>query len=347
MTELPSVTRVFIVTSTSIRSLIKGAEDMSDKKIIAVVGATGAQGGGVARAILADPRGEFRVRAITRDIHSEKANALAAAGAEIVQANVDDQASLERAFTGAYGAYCVTFFWDHLSAEKETVEASNMAHAAKKAGIQHAIWSTFEDTRKLTPADGKRMPTLQGKYNVPHFDGKSEADHIFTDLGVPTTFLLTSFYWENLIFWGSGPQRGDDGVLYLTFPLGDKKMPSIAAEDIGKCAYGIFKRGKEFIGKTVGVAGAHITGAQMAAALTKALGEEVRYNAIDADAFRALGFPGADEAGNMFQFKRDFEKEYTAARSVEFSRMLNPELQSFEQWLEKNAARIPISHFSH
>ena len=102
------------------------------------------------------------------------------------------------------------------------------------------------------PLGDDRMPTLMGKYKVPHFDAKGEADHLFADLGVPTTFLLTSFYWDNLIHFGMGPKRGPDGKLAITLPMGDKKLPGIAAEDIGKCAYGIFKKGGEFIGKTVG-----------------------------------------------------------------------------------------------
>jgi uncharacterized protein YbjT (DUF2867 family) len=108
-----------------------------------------------------------------------------------------------------------------------------------------------------------------GKYKVPHFDSKGAANHLFTDLGVPTTFLLTSFYWDNLIYFG---MRRPDGKLAFTLPIGNKKLPGIAAEDIGKCAYGIFKKGHELIGKTVGVAGEHLTGVQMAAGLTKALG---------------------------------------------------------------------------
>ena len=147
-----------------------------------------------------------------------------------------------------------------------------MARAAKDASVQHVIWSTFEDTRAYVPLDDTRMPTLQGTYKVPHFDAKAEANREFTDLGVPTTFLLTSFYWENLISFGMGPKRGPDGVLAITMPMGDKKLPGMASADIGKFAYGLFKAGREFIGQTVGVAGEHPTGAQMAASLTKALG---------------------------------------------------------------------------
>lgn len=315
---------------------------MAEKKIIAVVGATGAQGGGLVRAILNDPQGEFTPRAITRNAKSDKAKDLAKLGARVVVADVDDVESLKRAFQGAYGVYCVTFFWAHLSPEKEIAEATNMARAAKDAGIQHAIWSTFEDTRYWIPLTDNRMPTLLGKYKVAHFDAKSEANHLFTDLGVPTTFLLTSFYWENLIYSGAGPKKGPDGKIAISYPMGDKKLPGIASEDIGKCAYGIFKKGREYIGKAVGIAGEHLTGAQMATALTKAMGADVRYNDVPADVYRNLGFPGAEDNGNMFQFQRDFEQAYCGARSLEVSRTLNPTLQSFESWLEENARRIPL-----
>jgi uncharacterized protein YbjT (DUF2867 family) len=315
---------------------------VTDKKIIAVVGATGAQGGGLVRAILADKSSPFTPRALTRDIKSEKARALAAAGAEVVAADLDDPATLRRAFEGAHGAFCVTFFWDHLSPEKEFAEAGSMAEAAKQVGVQHVIWSTLEDTRKFVPLSDDRMPTLQGKYKVPHLDAKGEANALFTRAGVPTTFLNTSFYWENLIYFGSGPKRGADGKLALVMPMGDKKLPGIASEDIGKCAHGIFKRGREFIGKTVGIAGEHLTGAEMAAKLSHALGEEVAYHDVPPEVYRSFGFPGADDLGNMFQFKRDFNEYFCGARSVEFSRSLNPELQTFEQWLSRNGEKIPI-----
>ena len=315
---------------------------MAEKKIIAVVGATGAQGGGLVRAILSDKGGPFAARAITRDVNSDKAKELARLGAEVVAADVDDVESLKKAFKGVYGAYCVTFFWAHFSPEKEKTNARAMAEAAKFAGIQHAIWSTFEDTRKSIPLSDTRMPTLMGSYKVPHFDAKAEADRFFTDLGVPTTFLLTSFYWENLIYFGMGPKRGPDGKLAITLPMGDKKLASMASEDIGRCAYGIFKGDREFMGKTVGVAGEHLTGAQMAAALTKALGQEVRYNEVPPDAYRSFGFPGAEEMGNMFQFKRDFQQLYNGARDLNVSRSLNPALQTFDAWLAKNKSRIPL-----
>jgi len=177
---------------------------------------------------------------------------------------------------------------------------------------------------------------------VPHFDGKGESDKFFTEAGVPTTFLLPSFYWENFIYFGSGPKRGADGKLALTLPIGESKMAGIAAEDIGKCAHGIFKRGQELVRKKIGAAGEHLSGQQMADALTKSLGELVVYNKIPAATFRSFGFPGAEDLGNMFQFYDDFEKEVNKVRDVGFSKQLNPELKTFGQWLEKNGKLIPL-----
>jgi uncharacterized protein YbjT (DUF2867 family) len=294
------------------------------------------------RAILNDANGGFAARAITRDVNSEKAKALAKLGAEVVTADLDSEESLKKAFGGAHGAFCLTNYWEHFTPEKEIAQIGNLARAAKGAAVKHAIWSTLEDTRDMCPLNDDRMPTLQGKYKVPHFDTKGGSDHFFTDAGVPTTFLLTSFYWDNFINFGMGPAAGPDGALGITFPMGDKKLPGIAAEDIGKCAYGIFKAGPQYIGKRVGIAGEHLTGKEMAAAFTKVFGVEIRYNDVPPDVYRSFGFPGADDLGNMFQYKHDFNDAFCGARDVEVARKLNPELQTFAQWLAANKSRIPI-----
>jgi uncharacterized protein YbjT (DUF2867 family) len=313
---------------------------MSEKKVIAVLGATGAQGGGLIRSILNDNNSEFTIRALTRNVGSEKSKALAASGIEVMEADVDSMDSLVNAFKGAYGVFGVTFFWEHFSGEKEENQAKNIALAAKEAGVKHVIWSTLEDTRKWIPLSDDRMPTLQGKYKVPHFDAKGTANRFFAEAGVPVTCLNTSFYWENFIYFGLGPQKGPDGNLGITFPMGDGKLPGIASEDIGKCAYAIFKSGDAYIGKTLGIAGGHLTGKQMAESFSKILGQEVVYNDVPADVYRSFGFPGADEMGNMFQFKRDFNDDYCNARNLGFTRTLNPDLQSFDVWLERNKEKL-------
>ena len=313
---------------------------MADQKIIAVIGATGAQGGGVVRAIMEEKA--YKVRAITRNPESDKARALRDAGAEVVAADLDDVASLVRAFEGAYGAFLVTNFWEHFSPEKEIEQARNLAEAAKQAKLQHVVWSTLEDTRKDVPLSDDRMPTLNGKWKVPHFDAKGEADAFFTERGVPVTFLRASFYWENFIYFGLGPKRADDGVLTLSVPMGDKELAGVGAKDIGRVAYGIFKQGVSLIGKVVGVAGEHLTGEQMAAKMSAVIGEKVRYEPVTPAVFRSFGFPGADDLGNMFQYYQDFEKELGEVRSVAGSRALNPQLQNFDQWLAENGKAIPV-----
>jgi uncharacterized protein YbjT (DUF2867 family) len=313
---------------------------MTDKKIIAVIGATGAQGGGVVRAILADRSGGFAARAITRHPESEKGRELTRAGAEVVAADLDDPSSLHRAFAGAYGAFCVTNFWEHMSPERELAQASAMAAAAKEAHVSHVVWSTLEDTRRRVPLSDPRVPTLHEKYKVPHFDAKGEADAAFS--GLPTTYLLAAFYWDNFIGFGMGPKKGPDGNLVLGLPLGGGKLPGIAAGDIGKCAYGVFRRGSDLIGKRVGIAGEILSGEQMAATFAKVFGRKVAFFDVPFDVYRGYGFPGADDLGNMFQYQAIFNDEFCKSRDVALSRSLDPELQSFETWLARNKEKIPL-----
>jgi uncharacterized protein YbjT (DUF2867 family) len=314
---------------------------VTEKKTVAIVGATGAQGGGLARAILRDPSAGFSVRALTRRTTSAPARSLAAIGADVVFADLDRAETLKQAFEGAHAVYCVTNFWEHCSPERELAQAATMANAVACAGTSHVIWSTLEDTRRWVPLDSDRMPTLLGRYKVPHFDAKGEANSEFTRRNVPATFLLTSFYWDNYIaFPGMGLKRDKSGVLTLTMPMGDKRLPGIAAEDIGRCAYGVLRGGSSYVGRTVGISGEHLTGEEIVSKISRAIGEAVRYENLAPDEYRQLDFPGADDLGNMFQFKRDFQDVFCEARSVAGSRQLNPLMQTFDQWLGVNGPRI-------
>ena len=314
---------------------------MADKQIIAIFGATGAQGGGLARAILADPSGSFSARAITRNPGSDKAQALARAGAEVVAADLDKPETLERALAGSHGVFCVTNFWEHFSPERELAQASAMAQATKRAGARHVVWSTLEDTRKHVPLPDDRLPTLQGKYKVPHFDAKGESDAVFASEATPTSYLLAAFYFENFIYFGAGPRRNADGVLHLSLPLGGQKLPGIAAEDIGGCALGIFRKGPGAAGQRFGVAGDVLSGEEYAAAMSNAFGEKVVFQDVPFDVYRGLGFPGAEDLGNMFQFQQIRGEDFLKDRDPRRSRELNPHLQTFEAWLAANAGKIP------
>jgi len=313
---------------------------MNDTKVIAVAGATGSQGGGAARAILADPDSGFAVRALTRTPDSPAAKALADLGAEVVQADFNDESSVRKAFEGAYGAFLVTNFWAHGSAAKESAEIEVLARAAAAAGLQHVVWSTLEDTRELLPVDDLRMPVLQDKYNVPHFDAKGEGNELFRKAGVPTTFLNTTFYYQGFLGFAV-PKRAEDGALTLTLPFEDGKLlAGVDVDDIGRTAFAILKGGEQYIGATISLAGDHLTGAQYAERLGAALGEPVRFQSVPYDVFRTLPIPGATEIANMFQYYGDFDAQFTGARDLTALRELHPQLKSFDAWLAENAAKI-------
>ena len=314
---------------------------MSEKNVIVVIGATGAQGGGLVRAIVADKSGLFTARAVTRKPGSDQAKALAGLGVEVVAGDTDDFASLEKAFAGAYGAYCVTNFWEHASPEREILQATAMARASRKAGLQHVIWSTLEDTRKWVPLSDDRLPTLRRQYKVPHFDAKGQMDTVFAAEAAPTSYLLPAFYWENFIYFGSGPRKEPGGGLALSLPLGGARLPGIAAADIGKCAYGVFRRGPAVAGQRFGIAGEILSGDEMAAKMGRAMGRTIAFIDVPFDVYRGLGFPGADDLGNMFQFQKIRGDDFYRVRDPGLARSLNPELLDFDRWLATNASRIP------
>ncbi len=310
--------------------------------LLTIFGATGAQGGGLARAMLARNKPDHRIRAVTRKPESANARELAQLGAEVVQADLDDPASVQAAMRGADAVYAVTNFWEHMSPDRELKQAEALAEGAQREKVGHVIWSTLEDSRRFLPADGRRMPVLMGHYNVPHLDAKGEANRFFSERGLPVTFLLTSFYWDNLIHFGMGPQRGPDGQLVFVLPMGDRPLPGIAAADIGACAAGIFRQGASTIGRTIGIAGEHLTGGQMASALSRALKEPVVHVAMPPQDYAKLGFPGADDLANMFQFNHDFAEQYCAARPTAESRALNPGLMTFDAWLLSAGSQINV-----
>lgn len=311
------------------------------KPVIAVVGATGAQGGGLVRAILADPQQRFAARAITRKPDAPAARALAALGAEVVHASLDSEASLAAAFADAYGAYVVTNYWEHYSPERELAQAGNAARALEKSGARHVVWASLVDTRRLVPLSDPRLPTLMDRYKVPHYDAKGEADALFARL--PTTFLRAPFYWDNLIHFGLGPRRAADGTLELVLPLGERKLPGIAAQDIGPSALGVFARGPSLAGRGIGIAGEHLSGAEMAAQLARALREPVRYVALPFAAYAERGYAGGQDMANMFQYKHDFNALYRAEQSVGDTRALHPGLLDFAGWLAQHAHRIDVT----
>ncbi len=297
------------------------------RPVIAVFGATGAQGGGLARALLRDPWRRFGVRALTRQPAARAARALAQTGAEVVPADLDRPGTLAAALDGAYGVFGVTDFWEHFNPERELRQAQQLASAAARAGVRHVVWSTQEDTRGGA-----------GPWVVPQMDAKGQADAFFHAL--PTTYLLPSFYWDNFIHLGLHPQREPDGQLHWPLPLGGARLSGIAAEDIGHCVAALFVQGEAVIGRRIGLAGEQLTGAQMAEVLSRVLGEPVRHRAVPPAAFGRQPFPGAAEMARMFAYQQAEEARYCAARDPTMAHALHPGLLGFAQWAQDRADEL-------
>jgi uncharacterized protein YbjT (DUF2867 family) len=203
------------------------------------------------------------------------------------------------------------------------------------------VWSTLEDTRAFEKP-GERMPALgpNGEYCVPHFDEKGAADERFRSAGVPTTFLRTSFFFDNFLPGaGLGPKRAAHGDLVLALPMPrDIKLAGIAVADIGGCAAGAFMDPEATIGKTLGIAGDHLTGVEYADCFSKILRRDIKYEAIDVQKYRASGAPHAEEWANMYDFYAQQATPFLAARPLSVARKLNPQLLSFEAWLREHQA---------
>ncbi|NXK31210.1 NMRL1 protein, partial [Piprites chloris] len=294
---------------------------MAGKKLIVVFGATGAQGGGVARALLDDET--FRVRAVTRSPRKKAAEELKRRGAEVVKADQDDEPSLEQALAGAYGAFVVTNFWEHCSKEQEIEQGKRLADLSKRLGLHHVVFSGLENVHQLTG----------GRLEVLHFDGKGVVEEYFQRTGVPTTVIRLPFYFENFlsIFKPQKAPQGDTFVLEL--PMGDTPMDGMAVEDVGPVVVSLLKSPGEYIGQVMGLSTGKLTEAQYAAILSQQTGKTVAASKISLEEYEKRDFPGAKEMAAMFRFyalKPD--------RNVALTMKLNPKARTFQQWVADNKA---------
>ncbi|XP_075686867.1 nmrA-like family domain-containing protein 1 [Rhinoderma darwinii] len=292
---------------------------MCSKKVIVVFGATGAQGGSVAAALLAD--GTFAVRAVTRDISKPAAVKLKEAGAEVVPADLDDEKSLEAALGGAYGAFVVTNFWEHFNKEKEVTQGKLIADLSKRLALQIVVFSGLENVKKLT----------KGKLDVLHFDGKGEIEEYFRKIGVPMTSVRLPSYYENLLTFFR-PQKNKDSDSYsLAMPMGDVLLDGMSVKDLGGVVVSILKSPSPYKGKDVGLSTERLTVEQYAAIMSKVTGKDIKDAKITPEAYEKLCFPGAGELANMFRFYH-----MKPERDVELTLKLNPKAKKFQQWMEEN-----------
>ncbi|HRH61486.1 MAG TPA: NmrA/HSCARG family protein [Chitinophagaceae bacterium] len=296
---------------------------MSNRKMILVTGATGAQGGSVAKALLAENK--FAVRILTRNAASEKAQQLKAEGAEIATGDFDNKESLMAAMKDCYGVFGVTNFWEHFDREYE--QGKNLIDAVRASGIQHFVFSSLEDYNKLS----------NGTLPVPHYDMKAALQRYTKSLQLPATFVQISFYYEN--FFSFFPLQYDgNGAFCLSLPQGDTKLAAVSVEDYGGIIASVFNHPVEYIGRTVRAVGADKTCDEYANIIAKETGRNVYFKYMPRNEYAALGFTGAEELANMFEAQR----LYVPNRFMDLieSYGLNPKMQSFENWVKKNKARF-------
>jgi uncharacterized protein YbjT (DUF2867 family) len=295
---------------------------MTNKKIL-VVGATGMQGGSVARHLLAD--GKFDVRCLTRNPGSEKAAVLEKAGAEVVNGDLDDVESLDRALQGCYGVFGVTNFWEHF--DKEFQQGKNLVDAVKRADVGHFVFSTLPYVKKIT----------KGDLEVPHFDAKGRLEEYARGLGLNVTFVNVAFYYENFLFFFP-PQKQEDGSFSFGFPQGDVPLAALSVEDLGGVVKAIFEKPAAFKDRVVGVVGDDLPPRDYAEMMSRILERRVMYNHIPREVFASFDFPGAEDLANMFEYNRLFIPNRRA--DLDESLALYPEMQTFETWLYANSDKF-------
>jgi len=306
------------------------------KKVIAVMGATGMQGGGVVDAILAD--GTFACRAITRSTSSDKARALKDKGCEVVEADADKPGTLKKAFKGAEGAFLLTNFWEHHDFEREARQAIAAADAAHDAGVKHIVWSTLEDTMEH---DSLRdvIPKI-GNAKVPHFEAKSKATHYMKSKLYPVTYLYTSFYMENFYFFEM-LRRVDDSNYEVILPTSrpNSKIAMVSMHDLGLMVLSIFKDPANSINQDRKVLSDFLTPKEIGEKLEKATGVKVDVKQPTPLEYAKYGFPGAQDLGHMFLYFSEYEDVWSTYSRVsdyeDFNTFLHRNAQALKDYINK------------
>ena len=250
----------------------------SQTNLILVTGATGQQGGAVARALMNKGR---NIRVMTR--HTEKAAGLAKAGAEVVKGDLTNQADLQTALRGIYGVFAMSTPFE-AGMETEVRQGVLLADAAKQAGVAHYVYTSVNGANRHS--------------GVPHFDSKWEVEQHIAKIGLPATILRPPFFMDNFT---TVAKPSPEGV--LTMPMRpDKKLGMVAVRDIGQFGAAAFSRPKDFLGEAIDLGGDELTIPEVAALLTKAMGRSIRFHEFPLDQVEAA--MGHDLA-TMFRWFND------------------------------------------
>lgn len=294
-------------------------------KLIVVFGATGIQGGSVARYCLKDTR-SFKVRAVTRHPNSPKAQELEELGAEVVRADLDDPSTLPDVLSGCHGVFAVTNIWEHInSKDQEVQQGKALVDACSEAGVKHLIFSLGSSVKE---AIGQECILL---------DGKAEIEKYMLDSGVPCTSVHYPMYMENLLAGPLAAKKQHDGTFSLVLPLDDKPAPFISVTKAGQAIASLFRCPDRYYGKVIALAGDNISVPDMADILSKHLSPKVfRQTQIPLDRYANMGFPGAEHLAVMF----DFIKQGKQEANIHLTNHLDPFTIKFERWVFNNKAAL-------
>lgn len=294
---------------------------MANVTRVLVIGATGSQGGSVARHLLRS--GRYEVRCLTRSPQSPQATALREQGAEVVPGDLDDPRSLRAALTGCGAVFGVTNYWEHFG--HEVVQGRNLVNAIADSGVQHTVLSTLPHTKLLSG----------GRLEVPHFDTKAHVEEYARGMNIPATYVHVAFYYENFLRVFT-PHRRHGGSYAFSFPQGSTPLATVAVEDLGGVVAAILAESFWYRDKVIGAVGDDLRCDEYAEIMSRVVGRQIVYEYVAAEHFAPLGAQSAVGLANMFEFFR----RYVPNRRVDLlkSRELYPEIRSFERWLRGNAA---------
>jgi uncharacterized protein YbjT (DUF2867 family) len=296
---------------------------MGSQPRILVVGGTGAQGGSVARHLLAE--GRYRVRCLTRRLDSVAAVALADAGAEVVEGDLADRDSLDAALAGCEAAFGVTNYFEHFDAEYEL--GARFLNAVQDSAVEHLVFSTLPNAMELSA----------GKLQVPHFENKARIEALVRRKEIFATFVHVAFYFENFLY-NCPPRRQEDGSYAFGFPLGDSKLPAVSVGDVGGVVASILRQPHAYQGKSVRVIGDQRPAAEYAAIIGALTGRNVRYQHIPHEVFSRLPIPGAAGLADMFELYRSHVRP--DGQDLAECLRLHPGILSFEGWAREHRTEL-------
>jgi len=297
------------------------------KKIIAVLGATGAQGGAVVEALLAE--GKFGVRAIVRDPSKENAKKLAEKGAEVVKGDAAKKEDLIAAFKGVHGVFGLTMAWDPNGTGKELEYGFTLNEAVKEAGVKHYIFSSLPNADAIS----------NKKWHVTHFTDKKIIEENARKMGIPTVGLGPAFYFQNFQTM-LAPKKTENGLVF-SLPLElNHYLTAFDVNDIGPAAVSIFHDFQKYDGKFIPLAGSHAHPQDYVKEFVEVTGVKATYQPIPLDVYAKLPFPGAEELAQMFGWFRDYTY-FGPNADLEIGRKVHPGLKTWKEWLQKTGWKGP------